>query len=66
MMNDISAPDRRLPSNLKLSVVVDVAITCREIMGIDSAKLIFLRHHIPSTVAARVLFHAKERRVTGL
>lgn len=65
-MDDLSGPDRRLPSNRTLSVVVDVAVTCRETLGENAAKLILLNHNIPSTVAARVLFHAEERRVTEL
>lgn len=58
-------PDRRLVWNRPLSVAVDAGIACHERSGEDAAKRIFLTHHVPSTVAARVLFHADERRASS-
>lgn len=65
-MDDFSGSDRRHLSNRPLSIVIDVAVVCRETLGEDAAKRIFLKHRIPSTVAARVLFHAQHRRPTEL
>lgn len=65
-MGEFSGPDRRVEANRYVSVVVDVALTCRETLGENAAKLLFLTHHVPSTVAARVLFHKAKRRATEL
>lgn len=65
-MHDLTRPDRRLQSNRTLSIVVDVGVVCHASLGQTTAKLLFLAHDVPSTVAARVLFHTGERRVTEL
>ncbi|WLI89228.1 hypothetical protein Q4S45_21440 [Massilia sp. R2A-15] len=59
-MQGFSGPDRR--KNLRVARVVDQALDCGEKLGAMTAKIIFLRHDIPSTVAARVLFHLDRRR----
>lgn len=63
-MDKFSGVDRRSASNLPLSVAVDAGLTCRETLGEEVATLFFLTHHVPSTVAARVLFHRTKRRAT--
>lgn len=65
-MHNLPRLDRRLQSNRPLSIVVDVGVICHSSIGERSAPLLFLAHEVPSTVAARVLFHPGARRVTEL
>lgn len=65
-MRKFSGPDRRRPSSQALSVVVDVGIVCLDSLGEGTAKLLYLTHNVPSTVATRVLFHKDARRTTEL
>ena len=44
--------------------MVDVGVTCSQSIGNSAARLLFLTHNVPSTVAARVFFHATKRRAT--
>jgi hypothetical protein len=63
MAGFVTGPERRLSSNRPLSAAVEFAITRRQTAGESAAKRIFLIHSVPSTIAARVLFHAENRRV---
>jgi hypothetical protein len=65
-MEDFTGRDRRHPSNNSLSIVVDVGVTCLALLGEKTAKLLFLSHNVPSTIAARVIFHEHARRATAL
>ena len=65
-MSKFSGPDRRRQSSRGLSVVVDVGIVCLDSLGERTAKLLYLTHNVPATVAARVLFHSEARRATEL
>jgi hypothetical protein len=65
-MEDFAGRDRRHPSNNSLSIVVDVGVTCLVSLGEKTAKLLFLAHNVPSTIAARVIFHEHTRRATAL
>lgn len=65
-MEDFSGPDRRTLPNKSLSLLVNVGGTCRETLGENAAKIFFLSHHVPSTVAVRVLFHRERRRDTEI
>lgn len=62
-MHDFSCFDRRLPANRPLSVAVDVGVICHASLGEQTATQLFLAHGVPSTVAARVLFHPGARRI---
>lgn len=61
-MHHFSGPDRRIGANTALSVLVNVAINCLQTLGENAARLFFTSHHVPSTIAARVLFHPTRRR----
>lgn len=65
-MQDFEGLDRRRPSNRPLSIVVDVGVTCLASLGETTARLLFLAHNVPSTIAVRVLFHVQARRATEL
>lgn len=65
-MDDFSGRERRHISNRALSIVVDVGVTCLVSLGERTAKLLFLAHNVPSTIAARVIFHEHARRATAL
>jgi hypothetical protein len=65
-MEDFAGRDRRHPSNKSLSIVVDVGVTCLLSLGERTAKLLFLAHNVPSTIAARVIFHEHDRRASAL
>ncbi len=65
-MHDFPRIDRRLQSNRPLSIVVDVGVVCHASLGERTAKLLLLAHDVPSTIAARVLFHPGARRATEL
>lgn len=65
-MENFSGLDRRHRSNRPLSIVVDVGVTCLASLGEKTARLIFLAHNVPSTIAVRVLFHEHARRATEL
>lgn len=62
-MHDFSCFDRRLPANRPLSVAVDVGVICHASLGEQTATQLFLAHGVPSTIAARVLFHPGARRI---
>lgn len=62
-MHDFSCFDRRLPANRALSIAVDVGVICHASLGEHTATQLFLAHGVPSTVAARVLFHPRARRI---
>lgn len=65
-MHKFSGPDRRRRSSQALSVIVDVGIVCLDSLGERTAKLFYLTHNVPSTVATRVLFHRDARRTSEL
>lgn len=65
-MHKFSGPDRRRRSSQALSVIVDVGIVCQDSIGEGTAKLFYLTHNVPSTVATRVLFHRYARGTTEL
>lgn len=64
-MEDFTGRDRRHASNSSLSILVDVGVTCLVSLGERTAKLLFLAHNVPSTIAARVIFHEHARRATA-
>lgn len=59
-------PDRRKPENRPLELLVDTGLVCRFSLGNEAARLLYLSHNIPSTIAARVLYHDDQRRATDL
>lgn len=65
-MREFSGQDRRRQSSRPLSIVVDVGVVCLDSLGERTARLLYLTHNVPSTVAVRVLFHAEARRATEL
>jgi hypothetical protein len=65
-MHEYSGVDRRLQSGRPLSIIVDIGLMCVSSLGARSARLLYLAHEVPSTVASRVLFHASERRANAL
>lgn len=65
-MHEFPGLDRRRQASRPLSIVVDIGLTCLSSIGEKATKQLFLTHNVPSTVAARVLFHAEQRRRTEL
>lgn len=49
-------------SNRSLTALVDKALSYGLSFGSASARFVFINCNIPSTVAARVLFHHEQRR----
>lgn len=47
-----------------MSLLVDTGLVCKLALGDSAAKLLFLTHKVPSTIAARVLYHQSQRRRT--
>jgi hypothetical protein len=60
------SPERRKALNRPLALLVDTGVICRFSLGDNAAKLLYLTHNIPSSVANRVLYHASQRRSTEL
>lgn len=56
--------DRRNARNRPLALLVDTGVVCRYSLGNNAAKLLYLTHNVPSTIAARVLYHETQRRRT--
>lgn len=57
-------PERRDARNRPLALLVDTGVVCRFSLGDSAARLLYLTHKVPSTVAARVLYHDAQRRRT--
>lgn len=57
------APDRRLPSNHILSVLIDVGLTYQKTHGDTVARQFYASRGIPDDLAARVLSRSQGRRV---
>lgn len=56
--------DRRIATNRPLALLVDTGVVCRFSLGDSAARLLYLTHKVPSSIAARVLFHESQRRRT--
>jgi hypothetical protein len=63
-MNTFAGQDRRKHENRVLSVLVDIGVECSLLLDKNVARRLYVEHHVPSTVASRVLFHQTERRLT--
>lgn len=63
-MSDFSGAERR--RDRELSRLVNQALDCFDAFDPQVARSFFVDHHIPSTVAARVLFHRNQRRAQVL
>jgi hypothetical protein len=59
-----SAPDRRSPENLYLSILVDVGVTYKRTLGRDAAHAFFNAQDIPHPVFMRVMADQSPRRQT--
>lgn len=60
----LDQPDRRKANNRPLALLVDTGVVCRFSLGDNAARLLYLTHNVPSTIAARVLYHEAQRRRT--
>lgn len=60
------APGRRKKEIAPLGLVVEAGVICRFSLRNNAAKRLYLTHNVPSSLAARVLFHDSQRRRTHL
>lgn len=63
-MTVLHQSDRRKAKNRPLALLVDTGVVCRFSLGDNAARLLYLTHNVPSTIAARVLYHDTQRRRT--
>lgn len=56
--------DRRTPENLYLSILVDLGVTYKRILGREAADKFFDEQVVPAWVVARVLSQHGPRRLT--
>lgn len=56
--------DRRSAENLYLSILVDLGVTYKRLLGHDSARSFFVGHAVPPPVVTRILERDSSRRLT--
>lgn len=58
-------PERRHDVNRRLSAIIDLGVQWQSSYGIEVVRELYLANQVPSTIAARVLFHCSKRLCTG-
>jgi hypothetical protein len=59
-------PDRRRETNVRLTETVDSLLFRLPALDLVHAQRAFLENRIPTTIAARVLFHVSQRRYSNM